>query len=347
MPRQWHEAFVSLLPKPHEAPTCPGNLRPISVLPAVSKILARIAAQRIRPLLEQALASQPQYAYLIARRTTDALDRVYDHCEQARQQVASVRPDPFLHSKRRSSSLRGGLQLSLDLSRAFDKLPRSKLSQALHRIRAPPDLIQLILYLHQEMILVFRRGDLSTELLTGAGIRQGCGLAPLIWCAYSLLILEQFETYLHRHQITAFADDLHLNWIITAPMQFRQACIHIGKILDDLRDFGMSVAFDKTVILLLLGGSSHATAVRGRICRAKAGRQLPVSTANGPVRLPIKREHVYLGVKIGYGSFERATVAYRIQQSWQAFNRLHRALICQALLCQFVCVFGQPAFNPS
>ena len=213
----------------NRTPTCPGNLRPISVLPAVSKILARIAAQRIRPLLEQALASQPQYAYLIARRTTDALDRVYDHCEQARQQVASVRPDPFVHSKRRSSSLRGGLQLSLDLSRAFDKLPRSKLSQALHRIRAPPDLIQLILYLHQEMILVFRRGDLTTELLTGAGIRQGCGLAPLIWCAYSLLILEQFETYLHRHQITAFADDLHLNWIITAPMQFRQACIHIGK----------------------------------------------------------------------------------------------------------------------
>ena len=108
MPKEWHQAFIALLPKPQKPPTTPGNLRPISVLPAVSKLLARIAAQRLRPLLEDAMKAQPQYAYLISRQTTDALDRAYAHSQLINKQVASIRPDPFAASKRHSTLLRGG-----------------------------------------------------------------------------------------------------------------------------------------------------------------------------------------------------------------------------------------------
>ena len=33
MLKDWHQAFIALLPKPQKPPTTPGNLRPISALP--------------------------------------------------------------------------------------------------------------------------------------------------------------------------------------------------------------------------------------------------------------------------------------------------------------------------
>ena len=203
--------------------------------------------------------------------------------------------------------------------------------RSLERINTPPDLISLILYLHQEMVLVFTSGELQTELLTGSGIRQGCGLAPLLWAAFSLTVLEQLQTYLAKDQITSYADDMHVAWQIASPAQFRQACIHIGKILDDLKSFGMQVAHDKTVILMHLGGSAYTSTTKGRIQHTKEGRKLIVSTHSGRVLLLIKKEHTYLGAKIRYGHFARATVTYRITQSWAAFNRLHRVLVSKAL----------------
>ena len=124
---------------------------------------------------------------------------------------------------------------------------------------------------------------------------------------------------------------MHIAWQINTPAQFRQACIHIGKILDDLKSFGMQVAHDKTVILMHLGGSAYTSTTKGRIQYTKEGRKLVVSTHSGRVLLPIKKEHTYLGAKISYGHFARATVNYRITQSWAAFNRLHRVLISKAL----------------
>ena len=44
MPEDWHQAFVALIPKPGKPPISPANLRPISLLPATPKLLARIAA---------------------------------------------------------------------------------------------------------------------------------------------------------------------------------------------------------------------------------------------------------------------------------------------------------------
>ena len=57
-------------------------------------------------------------------------------------------------------------------------------------------------------------------------------------------------------------------------------------------------------------------------------------TKTGPVALPIKSSHVYLGVKISYHHFERQTTQYRLQQSWQAFHRLSSFLCSQQIPLQ-------------
>eukprot|EP00439_Symbiodinium_sp_Y106_P027168 s4196_g3.t1 len=71
------------------------------------------------------------------------------------------------------------------------------------------------------MVLVFTSGELQTELLTGSGIRQGCGLAPLLWAAFSLTVLEQLQTYLAKDQITSYADDMHASQSTETPAASR------------------------------------------------------------------------------------------------------------------------------
>ena len=50
--------------------------------------------------------------------------------------------------------MQGGMQLSIDMRQAFDRLPRAQLEISLRRISVPDDLISLIMYLHFEMLLV-------------------------------------------------------------------------------------------------------------------------------------------------------------------------------------------------
>ena len=321
MPDDWHQAFVALIPKPGKPPTSPANLRPISLLPAIPKLLARIAAQRIQPFLLEAVADIPQFAYIHGRQTADAIDRVLAHCQQIRCRVADNRFNPFKPSQTRAK-FTGGMQLSLDLAKAFDKIPRICLLRALERILLPEDLISLILYIHDNALMRFSKGEESLTMKTGSGIRQGCGLAPLLWVSFTVLLFDKFSQYLSLNQTSGFADDLHMHWVFDEPRQFRNACAQVGFILSDLADMGMQVSVDKTVILLALAGPSYTQITAPYVKRRRRERYLQVSVRAGPVNLPIKTSHTYLGIKISYQNFARLTMQYRLQQSLQAFHRL-------------------------
>ena len=255
MPVQWHTSHVALLAKPGKPPTSPANLRPISPLPIILKILARIAAQRVKPYILSATESIPQFAYLHHRQTSDALDRVLTHCHCVRLKVSENRFNPFKATQSRAK-FTGGMQLSLDLAKAFDKMPRILLLTALERIALPEDLISFIMYIHGNALLKFSKGSAETCVKTGSGVRQGCGLAPLLWVAFTLLRFDKFMAYIMIDQITGFADDLHMQWTLEHPLHFRSACTQVGYILADLASIGMTVSTDKTVILLALSGPS-------------------------------------------------------------------------------------------
>ena len=88
-------------------------------------MLARIAADRLKPYLETAAHNMPQFAYLTKRQTLDSIDRVMAHCINIRVKIAENRNNPF--RTRARASFTGGTQLSLDMAKAFDRMPRSLL----------------------------------------------------------------------------------------------------------------------------------------------------------------------------------------------------------------------------
>ena len=272
LPPSWNESSTVLIPKPGKPPTSPANLRPISLLPAISKMLARIAANRLRPFLEEAAFQMPQFAYLKQRQTLDSIDRAVAHCVHIRKRIAENRINPF-RSKARNP-FTGGMQLSLDMAKAFDRMPRPLLLQSLERISTPADLITLIMYVHDNACMQFQRHQHRRVISTGSGVRQGCGLAPLLWVAYSLLLFSKMLSYLHPRQLTGFADDLHMQWSFDTPRHFRNACTQVGLILKDLREAGMQVSSEKTVILLALSGQSYSQDVKPFLRKNKI-RQIP------------------------------------------------------------------------
>ena len=326
-PASWHRAFITLIPKAGKPPSKPPNLRPISLLPAIPKLLARIAAERLKPYLEQAMHLTPQFAYLRGRQVADAIDRVLAHCNCVRAESQAHDRSVFrLRSGIRGAALFGGLQLSLDLSKAYDRMPRALLLKSLQHVNAPPDIIALIMYIHDNATLVITRHGSQATSGMGQGVRQGCGLSPLLWLGFTLLLFETFNSYLPEHALTGYADDFHVKWTLNSPLDFRNACSQISRMLTDLESFGMQPAIDKTVILLRLKGKHASQLLREFVVKRGQQRFLSLQRLNQRVLLPIKQSHLYLGIKIGYGRFERETVQYRMSQSWVAFYRLHGLL---------------------
>ena len=290
------------------------------------------AAQRLRPYLLQAVEYVPQFAYIHNRQTPDSIDRVIAHCHQIRSKVADNRFNPFKPNQHRAR-FTGGMQLSLDLAKAFDKMPRHCLLTALERISLPEDLISFIFYIHDNAMMSFSKGSETASIRTGSGIRQGCGLAPLLWVASTLLLFDKFTQYVTVNQITGCADDLHMHWTLEEPRHFRNACVQVGFVLTDLADMGMRVSTEKTVILLALAGPSYDKVTAPFVQKRRKERFLTVTTGKGPVQLPIEASHSY-GIKISYQHYERLTMQYRLQQSWQAFHRLSSFLCSKQLSLQ-------------
>ena len=217
----------------------------------------------------------------------------------------------------------GGIQLSLDLSKAYDKVPWAKLRQALRK----EELINLIFYVHAKAELVFQHADKTASVKLGRGLRQGCGLSPLLWVLYTVPIVEDILQHSPSDCITAFADDFHGQWVFRNPGEL-QACLgQIKHIVWTLRDNGMDISFEKTVVLMKHTGGKAAWALRKVTHKDKQGQGfLVLPHFDEKVRVPIKPQHVYLGAVISYHNFEKLTLQYRMKQMWTTFHRLFQVL---------------------
>lgn len=208
------------------------NYRPISVLPAMSKILEKIINVRLKKYLENNnLLSDRQFGFRNNRSTDDAVHDLINHIVGA------------LDNREKC------VAIFLDLAKAFDTVSLSRLCSKLERlgIRGKP-LELFVSYLSNRTQCVKIGEHLSEELPIDCGVPQGSILGPTLFLAY---INEMCNTQLVNGKLVAYADDTAL--IFTAntwDQTFHAAQVGFDAITGWLSDNSLMLNVNKTKFLI-------------------------------------------------------------------------------------------------
>ncbi|CAE7633009.1 unnamed protein product [Symbiodinium sp. CCMP2592] len=326
LPLQWNLSELVLLPKVGKTLRSPAHLRPICLLPLQAKVLAAVLAGRLQPFAVDFLKEVPQFAYVPHRTLQQALDRVLSHCAAVRTLIAQNQNDP--HARRQGKTgLRvcGGLQLSLDITGAYDYVPRRDLEAALRAAAVPDHLIQAVLLIHAEARLQVHHGSQTKRISLNRGLRQGCGLAPILWALYSAWVLKQ----LHDPELldiartgTVYADDKHFSWLIRSGRDVEKAYAAVRYVLTSLHRRGLCVSMEKTVVLFTLHGPLASKTMDRYVVTLKDGPHHKLSIDGSSVYIKVVPKHVYLGAVISYRRPERETYDHRLRLARASLSRL-------------------------
>ena len=337
LPSKWHKVHVCLIPKVAMA-RAPKQLRPICLLPPGSKVLAMMLADRIRDRAEAYIRRYPQFAYITHRSTEDAISRVCSHLAEARRAASDALPNA--HRRKAGDTpkaIAGGLSLSLDVDKAFDSLPRDQLVLAMQDAALTPDEIALAVHIHEEARLHFQISDQETDLPLQQGVRQGCGLSPLLWSLATSRICQAYLTATHTRrepagEPTLYADDIWTSWMVHSQEQLRSSLRAAGTLIQILEEAGLRVSPTKTVMLYALQGTAARSTLKAKLTKFDTGEpalKIRVGSRIFPVK--VVTAHQYLGAQVSYAGHELANLQHRLDLGRQTYWRLSKVLRSRAL----------------
>jgi len=259
LPREWSDAFLTLLPKPGGVGGDPASLRPISLLEPSGKVILGLVAKCLLQESWWLLQMVPQYAYLPRRGCSDAIGRLMTHLREVRFRFTELQyPVHRAASGAQQPELYGGLILSLDLSKAFDQVDRARLFQGLSEVQVSSDLIALLRNIYHSTGFDFVHKGEFRHVSTFKGIRQGCKCAPILWALYFIQIFTALHEYCPwdwlQKCITAFADDICQHDEFSNQEDFVVLLHRVGLLMDCLEKAGLPINLSKTVALCRMTG---------------------------------------------------------------------------------------------
>ena len=197
-PPGFNAGTITPLPKPGAADlTAPASYRPITLLPALYRILSKVLAHRFGAAMAPSIGHE-QAAYLPGRRIEDANNfaALLPHALAASGDTAAV--------------------VYLDIAKAFDSVDRQFIFSAMALMGATDGMLAWArLMLADTRASVHANGVESAPLLWHAGVRQGCPLSPLLY----LFVGQALASWLRaqpelgvqvagrRHVCSMYADD--------------------------------------------------------------------------------------------------------------------------------------------
>ena len=189
-PSSMKEAVIKPLHK-KEDPNIISNYRPISILPCLSKIFEKSAANQLTKYLEnQNLLSASQHAYRKQHGTKTCLFQIINYIQK------------LLDDKNLVSIV------SLDLSKAFDAINHEMLLAKLIKLGLSESaLLWIKSYLSERKQCTRFSNYKSKEENVKAGVPQGSILGPLLFICFSNDLYEALE---NKCKAYSYADDSQL-----------------------------------------------------------------------------------------------------------------------------------------
>ena len=233
-----------------------GSYRPISLVLVPRKVLAHVLLHRLNPFLAEHRRPQ-QSGFTAGRSTADA--------------ILALRLFVELHSEFKCPVFVG----HVDLKSAFDSVDRTALWQALKGIGIPNVILRLLQDLHADMGAHGRVGsDVSERFHTSSGVRQGCVLAPSLFCRAIDWIMSHMQFFAHvkvgDYKLTNldYADDITL----PAPT-VQDVTASLSGFSEASKTLGLNVSWPKTKVQCLgTGPQALGVSIDGQqvkhVCRS-------------------------------------------------------------------------------
>ena len=243
-PAGHREATIFAVAKKGPSPD-PLQYRPLAMLNADYKILARVVAFRLRRVI-RSLVHVDQHAFVPGRTIHEAID-VLAACWASPPPGADPADPP--------------VALMLDFAKAYDSIERDYLLQVLREMRLPARFLRFVDATHTDTTASFLvNGGFSRAIPVTRGIRQGCplapmlfilGLEPLIATIVSTGDLDGYHLQAAGEskdvQVVAYADDTTLYLVRSSLLPM------VRRLLDDFAECsGLSINVEKSTVLPLL-----------------------------------------------------------------------------------------------
>ena len=341
IPSLWKDAWLALLAKPQKKTKRPETLRPVGLQCMGGKAMMRLICDRLKPYVQSYATGTPQMAYLPQREGAYALLRAFSHCRNVRDLVRSqVRTVFHMRQGVQKQEFVGGCCLSLDLSQAFDRIPRTLVILSLREAGAPEALINLVTAWHLDSRYHINHGGASATIPVDQGIRQGCVLAPLLWSCATVYLLKRLDQLIalrtegmdgddsswSSEGITAYADDFLASCVLRSKGDLALALIRFQCIIELLQSHNLVINFKKSAILFKVAGT-QSTAVRKRMVRRNSeGEYISLDVAGNKTLIPVVERHDYMGMVLSYDSFEDLSFQKRFEAAGNNYKRLKKFL---------------------
>ena len=149
------------------------NHHGISLLPITGKVLARVLLKCLTMHLEKGLLPESQCSFQAGQGTVDMISTARQLQEKCQEQRCDL------------------YTTFVDLTKAFDTVSRDGWWKILAKYGCPEKFISIVQQFHDGMRAhVQDNGDISEAFAVTNGVKQGCVLAPVVFCLMFLVMLQ-------------------------------------------------------------------------------------------------------------------------------------------------------------